>query len=123
MPEHVALARETLEVGKAFVFRGRVRYRDGDLKLAGDTFEPVEAAEARTTEDLRIVVKEGAPLETLARTIAALPKAGAGEARPLRLILRLNDGREIELGVMRHVPAGPTARAALKAAKGVERVI
>ncbi len=123
MPEQVALARETLEVGKAFVFRGRVRYRDGDLKLAGDTFEPVEAAEARTTEDLRIVLKEGAPLETLARTIAALPKAGAGEARALRLILRLNDGREIELGAKQFVPAGPAARAALKAAKGVERVI
>ena len=123
MPEQVAMARETLEVGKAFVFRGRVRYRDGDLKLAGDTFEPVEAAEARTTEDLRIVLKEGAPLETLARTIAALPKAGAGEARALRLILRLNDGREIELGAKQLVPAGPAARAALKAAKGVERVI
>ncbi len=123
MPEQVALARETLEVGKAFVFRGRVRYRDGDLKLAGDTFERVEAAEARTTEDLRIIVKEGAPLETLAHTIAALPKAQAGEARQLRLVLRLNDGREVELGVRRLVPAGPQARAALKAAKGVERVI
>ncbi len=123
MPEYVALARETLEVGKAFVFRGRVRYRDGDLKLAGDTFEPVEAAEARTTEDLRIVLKEGAPLENLARTIGALPKAQAGEARPLRLVLRLKDGREIELGVKQFVPAGPAARAALKAAKGVERVI
>ena len=31
MPEHVAAARETLEVGKAYVFRGRVRWRDGDL--------------------------------------------------------------------------------------------
>ncbi|MBI3439699.1 MAG: DNA polymerase III subunit alpha, partial [Proteobacteria bacterium] len=123
MPEQVAMARETLEVGKAFVFRGRVRYRDGDLKLAGDTFEPVEAAEARTTEDLRIVLKEGAPLENLARTIVALPKPGAGEARALRLVLRLNDGREIELAAKQVVPAGPAARAALKAAKGVERVI
>ncbi|MBS0386512.1 MAG: DNA polymerase III subunit alpha [Proteobacteria bacterium] len=123
MPEHVALARETLEVGKAYVFRGRVRYRDGDLKLAGDTFEPVEAAEARTTEDLRIVVKEGAPLEVLARTIAALPKAQTGEARRLRLVLRLQDGREVELSANQLVPAGAGARAALKAAKGVERVI
>ena len=121
MPEYVALAREMLEVGKAFVFRGRVRYRDGDLKLAGDTFEPVEAAEARTTEDLRIVLR-GRPAENLARTIAALPKAQAGEARRLRLVLRLNDGREIELCRRQFVPAGPAARAALKAAKGVERV-
>src|SRR5690606_6011369 len=51
MPEYVAAARDVLEVGKAFVFRGRVRWRDGDLKLAGDTFEPVEAAEARTADD------------------------------------------------------------------------
>jgi len=123
MPEHVELARERLEVGKAFVFRGRVRWRDGDLKLAADGFEPVEAAEARTTEDLKIMVKEGAPLELLAQTIASLPKAQAGEARPLRLVLKLKDGREIELRGASMVPAGPGARAALKAARGVERVI
>ncbi len=123
MPEHVALARETLEVGKPYVFRGRVRWRDGDLKLAGDTFEPVEAAEARTAQDLCIVLSEGAPLETLAQTIAALPKATAGEARPLRLLLKLADGREVELATNTIAPAGPAARAALKAARGVERVI
>jgi len=123
MPEHVPFARDVLEVGKAFVFRGRVRWRDGDMKLAADTFEPVEAAEARTTEDLRIILKEGAPLELLAQTLAALPKANVGEARPLRLILKLKDGREIELAAKQLAPAGPAARAALKAARGVERVI
>jgi DNA polymerase-3 subunit alpha len=123
MPENVAAAREVLEVGKAYVFRGRVRWRDGDIKLAADTFEPVEAAEARTTEDLRIILKEGAPLAMLAQTLAALPKAGPGEARPLRLVLKLKDGREIELDAKRVVSANPAARAALKAARGVERVI
>jgi DNA polymerase-3 subunit alpha len=123
MPEHVAQARDTLEVGKAFVYRVRVRWPDGDMKMAADTFEPVEAAEARTTEDLRIVLKEGAPVDLLAQTIAALPKPGPGEARPLRLILRLNDGRAIELAAKTMVPANPAARAALKAARGVERVI
>ncbi len=123
MPEYVAAARETLEVGKPYVFRGRVRWKDGDLKLAGDTFEPVEAAEARTTEDLRIILKEGAPLALLAQTISALPKPAPGEARPLRLVLKLKDGREVELRAKAPVPASPAARAALKAAKGVERVI
>jgi DNA polymerase-3 subunit alpha len=123
MPEYVEQARDVLEVGKAFVFRGRVRWRDGDMKLAADTFEPVEAAEARTTEDLRIVVKEGAPLELLAQTIIALPKPNPGEARPLRLVLRLKDGREIELKARAMVSGAPAARAALKAARGVERVI
>ncbi len=123
MPEHVEPARATLEVGKAFVFRGRVRWRDGDLKLAGDTFEPVEAAEARTGEDLRIIVKEGAPLDFLAQTLAALPKAAAGESRAVRLVLKLEDGREIELKANTQVAATPAARAALKAARGVERVV
>jgi len=122
-PEHIPHARETLEVGKPYVFRGRVRWRDGDLKFMGDSFEPVEAAEARTTEDLRIIVKEGAPLAMLAQTIAALPKPNAGEARPLRLVLKLSDGREIELATRTIAPAGPQARAALKAARGVERVM
>ena len=88
-----------------------------------DTFEPVEAAEARTVEDLRIVLKEGAPLQLLAQTLAALPKANPGEARPLRLVLKLKDGREIELAANILVSASPAARAAMKAVKGVERVI
>ncbi|MEZ5994483.1 MAG: DNA polymerase III subunit alpha [Hyphomonadaceae bacterium] len=123
MPENVAPARDVLDVGRAFAFRGRVRWRDGDLKLAADAFEPVEAAEARIGEDLRIVVKEGAPLDTLAQTLGALPKAQPGEARPLKLMLHLRDGREIELATNILAPAGPAARAALKAARGVERVI
>jgi DNA polymerase-3 subunit alpha len=123
MPENVAAARDILEVGKPFVFRARARWRDGDLKLAADVFEPVEAAEARTVEDLRIILKEGAPIHLLAQTIAALPKAQPGEARPLRLLLKLADGREVELKARTVVPASPAARAALKAAKGVERVI
>jgi DNA polymerase III subunit alpha len=123
MPENVDAAREVLEVGKAFVFRGRVRWRDGDLKLSADAFERVEAAEARTAEDLRVIVKEGAPLELLAKTLAALPKAASGEARPLRLVLQLKDGREVELKAKELVSANPAARAALKAARGVERVI
>src|SRR5690606_38719692 len=52
MPEHVGAAR-ALEVGKAYVFRVRARWRDGDLKLSADTFEPVEAAEARMSDELR----------------------------------------------------------------------
>ncbi|OQW55417.1 MAG: DNA polymerase III subunit alpha [Proteobacteria bacterium HN_bin10] len=123
MPEYVAAARDVLEVGKAFSFRGRVRWRDGDLKLAADSFEPVEAAEARIGEDLRVVLKEGAPLDLLAQTLAALPKAQPGEARPLHLVLRLKDGREIELNTGRLASGAPAARAALKAARGVERVI
>ncbi len=123
MPESVAAARELLEVGKAFVFRGRVRWRDGDMRVAADSFEPVEAAEARTTEDLRIILKEGAPIDLLAQTLAALPKPAAGETRPLRLVLKLNDGREIELKTNTLAPANPAARAAMKAARGVERVI
>jgi len=123
MPENVQAARDVIEVGKAFAFRGRVRWRDGDLKLSADSFEPVEAAEARIGEDLRIVLKEGAPLELLAQTLASLPKAQPGEARPLHLVLRLTDGREIEINTRRTASGSPAARAALKAARGVERVI
>jgi DNA polymerase-3 subunit alpha len=123
MPEDVSAARDRMEVGKPVVFRARVRWRDGDLKLSANTFEPIEAVEARSVEDLRVVLKEGAPIHLLAQTLSALPPPQAGEARTLRLVLRLKDGREIELRAPKLVPAGPAARAAIKAAKGVERVV
>ncbi|MEQ1616804.1 MAG: DNA polymerase III subunit alpha [Terricaulis sp.] len=122
MPEGVAHVRESVQVGKGYAFRCRVRYRDGDLRMSADAFESIEAVEARTTEDLRVVLKEGAPIALLAQTMGALPKPQAGEARPLRLVLRLHDGREIELTTKTMVAASPAARAALKAARGVERV-
>ena len=68
-------------------------------------------------------MKEGAPLLLLAQTLSALPPAASGEARPLRLVLKLKDGREVELDTHKRAPAGPAARAAIKAARGVERVI
>ncbi|MBL8550647.1 MAG: DNA polymerase III subunit alpha [Hyphomonadaceae bacterium] len=123
MPEHFAAARERMEVGKGFVFRARVRWRDGDLKLAVDSFEPVEAAEARSGGELRIVVKEGAPLDLLSQTLKALAPGAPGEERAVTIVLRLSDGREIEVAPPGVYPAGAAARAALKAARGVERVI
>jgi DNA polymerase-3 subunit alpha len=123
MPEHYSAARELLEVGKAYVYRTRVRWRDGDIKIAADTFERVEAAEARTASDLRIVLKEGASLAVLAETLRALAPPQPGEARPLKLILRLKDGREVEVSPPGAYPAGAGARAAVKAARGVERVM
>ena len=123
MPEDVSAAREQLEVGKPVLFKARVRWRDGDLKLAGAGFEPVEAAEARSLEDLRVIVSEGASMAALAETFASLRGATKpGEGRALRLILKLADGREIEIAAKGAFPASPAARAALKAARGVERV-
>ena len=62
-------------------------------------------------------------MAALAETFASLRGATkAGEGRPLRLILKLADGREIEIAAKGAFPASPAARAALKAARGVERV-
>ncbi|MDX2233770.1 MAG: DNA polymerase III subunit alpha [Hyphomonadaceae bacterium] len=121
MPEDFAREREAIQPGKSVTFRGRVRWRDGDLKLAASGFEPVEAAEARSSEVLEIVVKEGASLAVLADTLKAL-EGGGGEVRPLTLVLRLADGREVEIRAKGRFPAGAAARAAVKAARGVERV-
>ncbi|MBI1250182.1 MAG: DNA polymerase III subunit alpha [Alphaproteobacteria bacterium] len=123
MPEHFAVSREALQIGKALVFRGRARWRDGDLKMAADTFEPIEAAEARALGDVKLVLREGAPMSQLAETIAQLEPARGAESRRLRLILRLKDGREVEIATPGAVPAGASARATLKAAAGVVRVM
>ncbi|MET0183331.1 MAG: DNA polymerase III subunit alpha [Caulobacterales bacterium] len=123
MPEHIALARDRLVAGKAVALRAKARWRDGELRLAGDGFEPIEAAEARAASDLKIILREGAPLDALAETLKALAPTAGADTRPLRLVLRLKDGREVEVRPPGLYPAGPSARAAMKAARGVERVI
>src|SRR5262249_17444146 len=54
MPEHIAAARDLVIAGKSLALRVRARWRDGELRLAADGFEPVEAAEARSAEEMRI---------------------------------------------------------------------
>jgi DNA polymerase-3 subunit alpha len=122
MPEVLAQVRDKLQPGKALTYRARLRWREGDMRLSADSFEPIEAAEARSAQALEIHLKEGAPLADLAATLQALSAAQSGERRPLRLVLKLADGREVELHDRRPFPAGAAARAALKAARGVERV-
>jgi DNA polymerase-3 subunit alpha len=121
-PEQFAVQRSLLEVGKAMGFRCRARWRDGDLKLSADSFEPIEAVEARTAHPLRVDLREGAPLADLSALLAGLPPGPAAERRPVLLTLRLEDGREVELSLRQSVSAGAAARAALKSARGVERV-
>jgi DNA polymerase-3 subunit alpha len=121
-PEAFSIERGHLELGRAMVFRARVRWKDGDLKLSGDSFEVLEAAEARATQVLRLDIREGASMKDIAQLIKGLPEGAATEKRPLLLVLRLADGREVELSVGGGFPAGAAARAALKAARGVERV-
>lgn len=122
--ENLPQAHEVLQVGRAFVFRCRARWREGELRFTADSFEPQEAAEARQGGDLKIVLAEGAgSFAALAQTLQTLKNAGASEqVRALRLVLRLADGREVEIQPKGLFPAGPSARAALKAARGVERV-
>jgi DNA polymerase-3 subunit alpha len=124
--ENIAAARDVLQAGKAFVFRARARWRDAELRFTADMFEPLEAAEARAASgaELKIVLKEGAAsLASLAETLKTLKAAaGAGEGKALRLLLKLADGREVEVQPKGVFPSGPQARAALKAARGVERV-
>jgi DNA polymerase-3 subunit alpha len=122
MPEALDACRDLLAPGAALAFRLRTRWRDGELRLAADSFEPIEAAEARTVDDLEIVLREGAsPLE-IAAVLHHLPPAHAGETRRLRLVLRLADGRDVEVMAHGRYPAGAAARAAVKAGRGVERV-
>jgi DNA polymerase-3 subunit alpha len=123
MPEQLAAARPLMEAGRALSVRARVRWRDGDMRLAGDHFEPIEAVEARgTADDLEIVVQEGAPLKALADLLRALPAGPQDDVRRLRLCLRLSDGRDVIVRPPGAFPAGAAARAALKAARGVELV-
>ena len=123
MPEEFARERDAIIPGRAMIFRGRVRWRDGDLKLSAAAFEPIEAAEARTADGLTVVLREGAPLKALADMLRDLQATGGADMRALKLVLELSDGRVVELAAPGRYPGGAPARAMMKTARGVERVI
>jgi DNA polymerase-3 subunit alpha len=78
--ENIPQMRDVLSTGKAYIFRARVRWRDSEMRISTDAFEPMEAAEARVGGELKIVVREGGgSLAVLADTFKTLQTAGGQE--------------------------------------------
>jgi DNA polymerase-3 subunit alpha len=122
IPETLQDVRPLLEVGKMLTFKARLRQRDGEIRITAEGFEVLDPNKGPQAKGLRVSLREGAPIQPLAKAVSQVCAASEAPRGALRLVLTLADGREVEIEAGGALPAEPAARAALKAARGVEDV-
>jgi DNA polymerase III subunit alpha len=114
--ETLAQCRELLEGGQTLLLRVSAEHREGDEpRLTVQSLEPLDNAAARASKGLDIHLASPGPLESLK---ALLAREGRGRD-PIRLIVALDDGQELEFDLGQRYRLSPEIRRALKAVPGV----
>jgi DNA polymerase III subunit alpha len=109
----LAQARDLLEPGKAVVLRIECEVAGEDIKLRLQSIEPLDKAVAGIATGLKIFVRDGKPIASIAKRLEAKGRA------PVRMVLMLESGREVELGLGERFVVTPQIKSAIKAIDGV----
>jgi DNA polymerase III subunit alpha len=109
----LASCRDLLEPGKAVVIRAECEVAGEDVKLRLASIEPLEKATAGIVTGITIFVQGERPIPSIAKRLE-----GKGKA-PVRMILMLESGREVELGLGNRFSITPQIKSAIKAIEGV----
>jgi DNA polymerase-3 subunit alpha len=114
--EGLAQYRELLEPGKAVLLFLSAEVQGDEVRARIQSVEPLEQAAAKLQKGLRVFLREGAPLENVAKRLEA---KGDGE---VSMVLVLADDTEVEVKLPGRFNVSPQIAGAIKAVPGVERV-
>jgi DNA polymerase-3 subunit alpha len=109
----LAAARDLLEPGKAVLLRVEADVDGEEVRLRLQGVEELEKAAAQITSGLTIFVRDTKPLDSIAQRLANGGKA------PVKLILQLDHGREVEVILGNKFTVTPQIKGAIKAISGV----
>ncbi len=109
----LAAARDLLEPGKAVIARVECDVEGEEVKLRLQGVEVLDKAAAAIVQGLTIFVRDTKPLESIAMRL------GSGGRAPVRMILQLESGREVEMSLGNKFAVTPQIKGAIKAIQGV----
>ncbi len=109
----LAAARDLLEPGKAVIARVECDVEGEEIKLRLQGVEVLDKAAAAIVTGLTIFVRDTKPLDSIAMRLSSGGKA------PVRMILQLESGREVELALGNKFAITPQIKGAIKAIQGV----
>jgi DNA polymerase III subunit alpha len=109
----LAAARDLLEPGKAVIARVECDVDGEEIKLRLQGVEVLDKAAAAIVQGLTIFVRDTKPLESIAMRL------GSGGKAPVRMILQLESGREVEMSLGSKFAVTPQIKGAIKAIQGV----
>jgi DNA polymerase III subunit alpha len=114
--EGLAQYRELLEPGTAVLLFLSAEVQGDEVRARIQSVEPLEQAAAKLQKGLRVFLRDGAPLDNVAKRLD--PK-GDGE---VSMVLMLSEHTEVEVKLPGRFNVSPQIAGAIKAVPGVERV-
>ncbi|MCK9915251.1 DNA polymerase III subunit alpha [Microbacteriaceae bacterium K1510] len=119
--EGLAEYRDLLEPGAAVLLVLAAEVQGDEVRCRIQTAEPLDAAAANMQKGLRVFLRDGAPLEQVAKRLEPAPPraSGAGE---VSMILLLAQGTEVEVKLPGGFKVTPQIAGAIKAVPGVVTV-
>ncbi len=115
--ETLAASRALLEPGTAVLLEVEAEADGETVKVRVQRLASLEQAAEQRRAGMMVYVADARALAPLAEQVAG--EAGQG---PFRLVLRLDDAREVEFDLPRGIDATPKQRSALKLVEGVAAV-
>lgn len=112
----LASSRDLLEPGKAVIARVECEADGEEVKLKLTGVEELEKVAAAVPSGLKIFMRDAKPLESLSTRLVAGGKA------PVRVMLYLESGREVEIALGSNFVVTPQIKAAIKAVQGIDEV-
>ncbi|MGE3871734.1 MAG: DNA polymerase III subunit alpha [Parvibaculaceae bacterium] len=109
----LAVSRDLLEPGKAVIARVEADVDGEEVRLRLQGVEELERAAAQITSGLTIFVRDSKPIDSIAQRLANGGKA------PVKLILQMDKGREVEVILGNKFTITPQVKGAIKAIYGV----
>jgi DNA polymerase III subunit alpha len=112
----LAASRDLLEPGKAVVLRVEAEVEGDEVKLRVQSVESLDSVTANMTTGMDIFVRNAKPVASIQKRLVNGGKA------PVRVVVILEDRREVEILLGTKFTVTPQVMAAVKAIEGVEDV-
>jgi DNA polymerase-3 subunit alpha len=109
----LAVSRELLEPGRAVIAQVEADLDGEEVKLRLQSVEALDKAANAVSMGLSVFVRDVAPLDSLAKRLVN------GGKSPVRVVLLLEEGREVEIALGNAFTVTPQIKGAIKAIQGV----
>ena len=125
--EGLAQYRDLLEPGTAVLLFLTAEVQGDEVRARIQSVEPLDQAAAKMQKGLRVFLRDGAPLEGVARRLEPI-KLGAGRSGAdhgdgeVSMVLMLGNGNEVEVKLPGRFKVSPQIAGAIKAVSGVVTV-
>src|SRR6478736_4711636 len=121
--EGLAEHRDLLEPGNAVLLFLSAEVQGDEVRARIQSADPLDSAAANLQKGLRVFLRDGAPLEAVAKRLETAPRSshanGDGE---VSVVLLLQSGTEVEVKLPGRFKVSPQIAGAIKAVPGVVQV-